>query len=660
MGSWRRWGTVVLLAGWVGGCSFAQAIDRGDGFAQVGDWASAEQSYAAAVREDPDSQVALKKLAEARQYGADAEVQQGRDDLAADRWVAASEHVERAQAFVAGHAGARELLDAIRDDMVGDAGALLGTGAVLRAYELALEASRLFPGDARAEDAVRKARESWLVKARAEGEAGRYAAAIAIVEEIGRRESSQRRALEPMMGELRTAWAGSLRKQAVAADKGGDRGSAFVWYAMAVDVAGAPADRAARDRLKAALIDQGRLSVEFVVDGPAERRKEAEAVLRAWVSQQPGMAVADRARHGEVRVEVGLGEVRCDATSEERVGKVRYVSGTHQVRNPEFERRRRTLIDAEERLERQERQELELVEELTRHERDLDRAYERDWERLNRAVDRAEEDVGRAQEKVERDEEELRRVQEALDGARREGRDVQSLLSEERRALDEVQRKRREAREARQQLSQEVEALRVFRQALERVQDEIDRAREGLARDRRQVLDARREVTRAHRDLLDVPPLVDEDVYSDYAYPILDWTRTCEAQVSTSVTFDGRPGRAAVKRVAASTRDAANDAHVKFGVRQDVLRFPKSDLAMSDEIDAQVVREIEAVVGEALSRRGQDTLSRAQALLGSDRAQGMTLLLVHALTGGQDAQSAVAPTLRAEFGLESVKVLLAP
>jgi len=656
---WRQlacWSWVLVLSG----CAFAEAIDRGDGYATVGDWEAAQEAYEEAVRENPDNAIAIQKLEEARQYGADAEVEEGRDALAAGRWAAALEHVELAQGFVTGDAGAARLRADTLAEMIRSGTALLGSGSTLRAYELGLEARTLFPSEAAPDELVKRSREALLVQARAELDAERFESGVAVIEDVLRREPSQHRALQPLQTEFADRWSASLRKRAEAAERSGGKGSAFVLYAMASAVAGQASDRAARDRLRAVLREQGRVSVALTVEGAAERRRESEASLQAWVVEEGGLTPATRAGKADIVVGVGFGEVRCESASVERVGSVQYVSGTRQVRNPEFERRRRDLIEAEDALEREERKELEQLESLGRLEHDLDRAYARDWDRLNRGVEQAEAEVARAQEVLDREEDALEKLQDAREAARREGRDVTSLSSDARRAADNTDRARRSVREARGRLGEQMKALRGFRVSVERVQADVDRCREGLSRARREVLDARRGVSRSHRALLDVPPLVDEDIVSDFRYPIFDWTRTCASEVSTSVSFEGRPGRAGVRRVAATTSDSANDAHVKRGIRQDPLRFPMDDLSLTAALDRKVVAEVQQVIREALERRGRERLSEATAKLGTAREEGLTLMVVHALAAVDAGLADVAPTLKAELGLKDVRVLVAP
>src|SRR5690606_15599995 len=127
------------------------------------------------------------------------------------------------------------------------------------------------------------------------------------------------------------------------------------------------------------------------------------------------------AASASIVVDADVGRVSCESAAVELVGTTRYMSGTRQVRNPDFARKRDELIDREEELTRLERKELEHLEALARAEEEVERAWRCDFRRFKEASDEAESRFSREQEDLDREERELERLQDKLDAVRGQG-----------------------------------------------------------------------------------------------------------------------------------------------------------------------------------------------------------------------------------------------
>jgi tetratricopeptide (TPR) repeat protein len=162
----------AIVTLWAAGCvsRYTRALERGDYFAQAGDWDAAAASYERATRLDPERPEAALRLQQARRH------------QVARRMAAVRKHLDRGEIEVAldvadeavridpGNQEARAVQQATRAAVLRRGEELFSTGRVREALDLALRLRRSRPADPEATALEARARDQLAAEAYAHAE----------------------------------------------------------------------------------------------------------------------------------------------------------------------------------------------------------------------------------------------------------------------------------------------------------------------------------------------------------------------------------------------------------------------------------------------------------------------------------------------------------
>jgi hypothetical protein len=441
-----------------------------------------------------------------------------------------------------------------------------------------------------------------LAKAREQREAGQFKPALETLGIIQRhRPDAAAQLLTVPREQVLQGWADQERAQAQKDEAEGKKGPAFVRYAQAAALVGRDGDLQARDRLRGEVMQGAQWGLKLELKGNADRGGRIYQATTQEVARKRRVQVGGPLKGAGVEAVVTLGEPQCTQTSRAEVAVHRYVSGKKQVEN-------------------------------------------QDWKVQWTSIQTVQKEMLRAEEDVDREQVELDRLEAELVKLENE----QVKLEKE---LTEAEGK------------QGADVARA-RDAVAKARERVNEQRERIARKRRDLQERRDVVREARRDLLDAqerlgqtPQFREEDTYSEFNYEVKRWTRTCV------VTWDARlkdakgetlPGLQ--RSVSASTEDASHEAYVKFGISEDVLRFPESDAALVEKGDALVVQALGEVLDKQFFQYQQGLT--LQGVEEADPAKA-TLHYVRAYLVQPDGQSAEAGRWLADkYGLSELGVLV--
>ncbi len=317
-----KWIGLLLALVFVAGCAFGNAMDRGDEYYNKGDYERALQAYEQALKIDPESQEArqaieLTKRKLVEDYRVKAEQQ-----LAADDYL----------------------------------------GAIMTAHL----AHNELPQARTTHDLIEKVSGASFERADALMEAEDFANATAIYSSMYNRLPPVMEEAEKKVIEVKSRWATKLAQGAVKAEAAGRPADAMLQYGKAAQLTGDATLGGHRDRLRRQLIDQYTYLLELEGSGGfsaavAQRLRGMGAGTLLIVDSQDV-----RGREVEATGRINMSQPSYRREKSTRIARQQYQSGTKQVPNPFYQNR---LDD----LEREERELLNIQEDITRLENDVAR-----------------------------------------------------------------------------------------------------------------------------------------------------------------------------------------------------------------------------------------------------------------------------------------------
>ena len=619
---------VVLLTG----CAYREAMVRGHEAEAEQAWEEAVDAYETALRAEPGDERASSALQAARGAWHTEALQTFEQALATGDLAAAGVAQRKAAAARPDDpatASARQRLveaEAARTaaGWQRDAEKASQNGDLRGAFRLASHAEQVH--STAAGQGLLNATRTRLIEAATQAEAaGRPRAALEDWDELARIEPAQAGGLAAFRGR----WA--ERERALAAAETAP-GAAFLHAALAADLSGLAADAARRDGLRQAVLAKTALVLEAAFTGDPER----EAALRA------ALPVAEVPASGpRLRVQVVAAAPACSQFQQTQVAEGRYVSGTREVPNPEWQRgreavrqQRTELQDAEDAEQRTRRELRDLEERQQRAGRALRERMQRDREEANRRLDRARDDERRALDA-------LRQAQDRRDEA------------DTRRCQSDVDRSRQEVDRAWQASETLLAQVRD-----ERWHGERDTLRDRLTRAEEEVRQRRDRLASAERSLDGLAPTLDEPRFAQHRYPVEHWTRQCSLAAQVEVAAGDRPAERAALVASTQTRDTRHEAQVVLGLDEDLLRFPEDDLGLVARADAELASQLGRLVRQHQKAWAQGL--GAQALAQSGTPEGLRLAVAALLLDHESPHPALEQMVRAACDLADLGVLWQP
>lgn len=583
----RGWILAVVLL--IGGCGYQNAMTKADEAIARKDWAAAAASYEAALRHDPEDEVAAKALADVQrrwhvqslsrfekaiQQGDLTGARQALRQAEAARPAARSNALAKARLETAIKARKAERLRARGEEH-------LTKTRPDKALTLFAKAEAVHPTAAGADGVARSIR-ALVERSTARETAGEWARAFADREAIVAVDPDA----APARDALRTRWMAAWAAESAAHEQAGRLASAFVRAAQLARLDPEQpilAQRAAA--LRAQLMVPLVLRREVALTGAAPRIERVIAKLPPARSLDPASPT--------LRIEGRLSPVQCDQEKLVEVRSRRYQSGTRIVRNPDWVAARRAVRRARERRADVERRQREADQAVWKAERELADKQRQIAEERRRKRRRLRRELERA-----RDEE--RRCQDALSNAR------QNEQSSARSRLNDASRAVKRAWSALDRFARDGDDAEWALRELETARDRLNDARQRVERTRDDEADA-------ERRLDDVQPTTEVPQYATHRYPVSRWTRTCASTLTLTVQrADATPQTIEIP-IDASTTDRAHAAQVVLGLDADPLRFPTNDKTLATRIDTQLARALRGVVNDARTTWVRGLLARAKA-----------------------------------------------
>ncbi|MBI4701593.1 MAG: hypothetical protein HY744_10625 [Deltaproteobacteria bacterium] len=419
----------LLLCAWLCGCggAYADAISRGDKYAQTGMWDEAAAAYEAAIRLDPSETEGQIKLQQARQRQAAERLQRATALESRGELAAALELVQQAARFDPASTPAQQALTRMSEAALDEAEKLLSGGQPAKAFSLTALVMKGAPRHTRAKRLDAQARsvlaEQAFGRAQAYLEGGKQGnALVELAACMTYRPDFPDARLH--FGKVKLALQRELRFRVVL--------SPFPGKGEAGPLA---------QGLKPALLGQA-LDERLLLEVVAERPKEPS----------PGVALAGSFSDYELAHTQRKDMHSCD-----------YVCGTDSKPNPERARIEQEVGRAEEELGRREQEAARSEQEVLRYQQEVDRtggSVDGKAAEVERA--RSELDRCRAQAKpgdtsaCSSQESSLRSAQSSLESERNRLSGPRSSLDSARSRLEMARQARESARQDREQKTRQL------------------------------------------------------------------------------------------------------------------------------------------------------------------------------------------------------------
>lgn len=575
--------TMVLLLATLGatGCAHTGWVRAGDRHAASGRWEQAIDDYASAQRLRPGSGRIARRLEHAttrleaeQQARIGAALAKAEDAWHAGDWPRVVAHVEEALAVDPDDEVVGEVAWDAAQDLKELSAARTRGGAVREAYDFALLAARLAPGDPAMADAVTRTRGAVLVEAIARADAGAYDEAWTLASRVREAEAPELSA--GVVEAIEGRWAAALHDAAKRDEARGKLGVALGQYARAADIGGSSDDLASRDRVAARLADAWRFTVGW--SGSTSRdAKGLRVAVEQTLAADPRVAFASGGAFG---VELTSVDRTCTQVVKPLTGEHHYVSGTRRVDNPAWATAYEDARFAEVRRVSAESGAIEWTDAVSRAERSVEWWLATDWSRANDDLRIADAALVMARRTEAAAEAALREAAEILDAARLDPAWTGTPVTELERIAISRARTYEEAR-AEREIAESIQWRRArdFETAdreLDRLQRDLVSARDTLARARDEARFARTAALEAQATLDLTPEQIDEDVWSTHRYAMEDVTRTCEVTVNVAFRAPQGVTRTTLGQ-SVSTTDRVHEAQTGFGIPADPLGFASDD-----------------------------------------------------------------------------------
>lgn len=602
---------LLILA--LSGCAAHHNLKLGDALADDGNWADALDHYEIAHAKRPNDPGVDAKVEKAARMAVGDYVDSATAAIDGSDLRSAHDALEAARKIDPASDEIAMLTDRLAEVVVATVHKDVVSGDLDVAYRVATEARGWYPARADLDGAVTEVREAVHAEAVRLTDAGRFSDAMARIALIGSYEQNSTD-LPRWRGAIALKWADDLMAKAKVDEKAGRIASAYVRTTGAAAIGGRTDDAAARDRLRAALVGSDGLIVDVNIRGDGDEAARLDDAIARGVHTAPAVHVADVKSPGLV-VNVTLGTPTYGDTVTTEVGEQRYLAGTRQIANPAFAARLGDEERAADDAVRARHAEHEVRGMLIAAQHELDDARD-DLRPLAEAHELAQ---TRLREAGHAADDALARMQTAeadVETARTSGADLAgpaAALATARTAYLDA-RGRVEAAS-----TDEVTARDPWQTATARVasaEEAVASREQDVASAGSVTLRAEEAALAAVRALDGVPPIIDDDLWATYRYPIEDHTRQCG--VTAMIDVGGATRRLGGQ---ASTTDAWHRAYVQYGVSEDPLQYAVSDDALAAAAWRTVEDPVVTAINGAIDAWRGDLVRRAQT---SPDAEGAT------------------------------------
>jgi tetratricopeptide (TPR) repeat protein len=644
------------------GCAYSSAMSKGARMEGSGDYLAAYTAYQQAVSKKPEEPEAKDALARAATALADQAISKARDALAIGDHEVMMEQLTTAAKYESDRPEVFQIAQEGREDMRVRYERHWTQGEVDEAYDMAVRTRALYDDSEHLEQAFSDLRGHFRDNATALLRRKQHEEALATLRTITKYEPDRTGDIAALEQTILTAWGEDLAKRASSNARSRRYGAAAVLYARAYEVAGDRGHLEQSRKIAANLEADGKLTVDLRVAGQRGRTETLkEGIVTGFTGISDTELVTGRA---DLTVRVDVGTQTCTEEDEVTPTEKDYISGQVEEPNPEFHQlqdalaaERETEADAKAKSEA-------LFPDVARAEETLN-AIDTELEGVNRELATAEASLTEAQTQLERSktrrDELAARLQELqATGATATANSVQDELSNIGGIINEWSGEVLKRADAASALKRKKQGLEVDRKPAAEALQRLKSGYDALVQTKN---DAARKASDLSLKLSSTPKTVWKDVHETLKYDIHDWTRSCIAPVTVTLSprWETTQSTREVYAPAHETKDRSHIGHVKAEVLEDVKEYPDTDEALVAKGDAATVTEIvswlETVAADHFKHRRTDT---AVALV--EKPVDATTALVELYVGAQGRLDEAAVKMfethvESHFGLEDIALL---
>jgi hypothetical protein len=641
------WTLLVLLA--LQGCTYQQAMHRGDEAALAQNWDVAYDAYRFANEVKPGKADAA--VAKARTAAAEAEVVAAETALVAKDFATAADHLDRAAERDPELPRIAAVRTAAHDAMVTELARRTAAHEPVRAtYEFSVLATRLYPTSPQFEDATEALRDQVEADALALLDDGKYADARVMARTIAEVEPEEATRGTALDHEVTNAWVARLAQKAEAAAKTDRPALAAVYYARAYEVGGLEDYKLASQHSLALAAPSAELAVYVDSQGSGARHWRLRKALKTAALASPGVR-SGVSSNWDLGPTIYANAERCAETKKIVPMTQDYVSGTRQVPNPAYAAVTDDLEQAEAALG------IEVAE--------LQKA-QGDAEASRTALAGVEAARADAQAAYDAAQATLTDSQTQRDAAQDK---LAELVKAGAGGVDEATNQRQTLTDWNNKVALDGKAITAAKFALDAAAAKVDpvkaesERRAGVATEAQTEKDAAEKAAAELRQKKrDTPATLTEDVHQTAKYAETTWTISCTAPAT--VYFGTRWHTDLPKKqtfvAKSSTSDVSRPAHEGAKITADPKQYPRTERELIAELDAtseqSIATALEAFVAESFDKKIEAALSAT----GNVGAATDTLMTV--LAGAPERLDAADRTrliehLKTNYGIEDPGLL---
>ncbi len=644
------------------GCVYSASMSKGARAEGSGDYLAAYTAYEAAVEKKPEEVEAQEALARAATALADEAIQKAEDALAIGDHEIMMEQLTTAAKYESDRPEVFQLAQKGREDMRVRYERLWTQSDYEEAYDMAVRTRTLYSDSEHLEGAFNDLRSHYRDQAKAELGRKQHEEALATLRTITRFEPDRTGDIAALEQTILTAWGDDLAKRASSNARSRKYGAAAVLYARAYEVAGDRGHLEQSRKIAANLEEDGKLTVSLKVAGQRGRTDTLkEGILTGLTGISDTELVTGRP---DLAVRVDVGTQKC--TEEDAVTPTEkdYISGQVEEPNPEYHQLQDALA-AERATEAEAKEKSEaLFPDVARAEETL-KAIDAELDGVNRDLATAEASLTEAQTQLDRSKTRRDELSARLDelqatGATATADSVRDELSNIGSIINEWSGEVLKRADAASALKRKKEGLEVDRKPAAEALGRLKSGYDSLVQTK---TDAQKKASDLSLKLSSTPKTVWKDVHETLEYDIHDWTRSCIAPVTVSLTprWDTSQSTREVYAPAHETKDRSHIGHEKAAILEDLKEFPESDDSLVAKGDAATLTEVlswlDNMAKDHFEHRRTDT---AVALV--EKPVDATTALVELYVGAQGRldESSVKmfeTHVKSHFGLEDIALL---
>jgi chromosome segregation ATPase len=649
-------------------CAHSSSLHKGDEAAANNNWTAAYDAYASALQAKPSSSAAKEAVNHAKPLAVAMELQSAQLALDVSNYEEALGHLDYVRKVDPSNEEEKQLRDDAKkrmaQELTGKLGYELDATAI---YDLVERARKLFP------DLVEIPKTLEALRTRIEKDAEtlaaqrKYKEAIASLRMVAEHEPNLKVHVQTLEQTYLTAWADDYAARARAAAAKKQEGLAATLFARAYEIAGRPDDLERSRSASKALVKKATLGIYLETKGEGGARNgQIRAATQTLLDGMPAVSKAYSTTN-DLMVEINVRAAKCTETSESTPESKDYVSGQIKVPNPEHDTLTAQLAVAQSTFDRAQA-DLDRVKPdataartgLNEFDTKLAKA------KSERDAAKGKADSARAQlegsNKRKADLEAKLATLQSNGGPEWDMKATQSELDQVNKVIPQWEEAFREKQSIYEQANLKYDAIETDRAPAAEASQRLEQSQ---AEATKQVADAKAALTALQSKLAATPSTLLQDVHETLEYKLYKWTRTCSAPVSVVLRpkFKTELPKYYTFSAKQTTTDTSNIGHAKAAVVEDKKEYPKTDVQLVADADAESMKLVNGAVSSVIESYFTNQLSNAAGRVETDPDLATDALVTMYIGARQRvdeaAQAILKSHLEKNYGLTKLDLLKA-